>query len=140
MSVTATTGAGAPYAGQKYAEPPTPRQGEYSARYSGEKTQGGDPPKDFGHRDPDYNHDGVISEAESRAYDADVRSEDRRYQADSRERMAHEREEGKNYRADMQAYTAQIQSNNDNKMHKLFGKQMAPPPPPPVRPQGPSAT
>lgn len=127
-----TSTAGASYSTQKTADPPPSRQ-EYRSTGQGD-APGGSPPADFGHRDPDYNHDGVISDAEARAYDTDTRSADRRYDTDSRERLSHEREEGKNYRAELQAHTAQVQSNNDNKMHKLFGKDMAPPPPMPISP------
>jgi hypothetical protein len=102
-----------------------------------EHTPGGNRPDDFGHRNPDYDGDGRISEAESRTYSEDVRSEDRRYTTDSKERLAHEKEEGKNYRAEVSAATAQNASNNDNKMHKMFGKQSQPVPQP-VRPDGPS--
>jgi hypothetical protein len=124
------------YSGQKLSETPPPRQEDHSRRSSNGENQGGERPSDFGHRDPDYNHDGTISDAESRTYQADTRSADSRYSTDSRERMAHEKEEGKNYRAEVSAHTAQVHSQNDNKMHKLFGKETAPPPPPPVKPEG----
>jgi hypothetical protein len=105
------------------------------SRYS--QDPGGNTPSDFGHRDPDYNHDGTVSDAESRTYDSELRHEDRVAAQESRERMAHEKEEGKNYRAELSARTAEVQSNNDNKMHKMFGKQSAQPPMP-TRPDGPS--
>jgi hypothetical protein len=148
MSVTATTGGSAPYTSQKHVDPSTAKTGEYhTTRRTQEETHGGEPPKDFGHGDPDYNHDGTVTDAESRVYQADrrsadrhyeveKRSEERRYLADSKERIAHEKELSKNYRAELQARTAQMQSNNDNKMHKLFGKESTPPPDL-VRPLGP---
>lgn len=111
------------------------REHRPESRYA--EQPGGDRPSDFGHRDPDYNHDGTVSDAESRTYSEDLRHEDRMSAQESRERTAHEREEGKNYRAELQAHTAQVQSNNDNKMHKMFGKQSAQPPMP-TRPDGPS--
>ncbi len=119
---------------------PTERPQEhegYRRETPGEQNPGGERPSDFGHRDPDYNHDGSISREESDTYRTDVRSEDSHYATDSKERLAHEKEEGKNYRAELQAHTAENASNNDNKAHKLFGKQ-SPQTAMPTRPDGPS--
>jgi hypothetical protein len=136
MTVQATNGA-PPVREQRLAEAPPEGRTPERREANGEHRPGGDRPDDFGHRNPDYDGDGKISESESRTYDADVRSEDRRYTADSKERTAHEREEGKNYRAEVSAATAQNASNNDNKMHKMFGKQSQPVQQP-TRPEGPS--
>jgi hypothetical protein len=143
MSVTATSGASQAREIRPSSEPgpsQTPVRREAN-RESNSRTPGGGPPDDFGPgggRSPDYNHDGTISDAESRTYDADTRAASRQAGLDSRERIAHEREEGKNYRADVSAATAQNASNNDNKMHKMFGKQSAPVPMP-QRPSTPEA-
>ena len=124
MSVTATGGA-APVREQKV---PEQEEGSrsYERRSDNPSEPGGKRPDDFGHSNPDNNGDGTISDNELSAYKADQASEDRRYEADSRASIAHEKEVGKDYRADKAAATAQNASNNDNKMHKMFGKQAAP--------------
>lgn len=123
--------------------------GNYTARYSTTgDNQGGSRPDDFGHGSPDYNHDGKIDDAEARAWQTKCDSDDRRYETDqrlkeehyesdqrlkeehfeaeSRERIAMEHEKGLNYRAELQAQTAAMQSNNDNKIHKMFGFNLNP--------------
>jgi hypothetical protein len=118
---TTVKGAGGTTYTPKY-EPGSGEGAKYSTSGTGSgggSTPGGSKPDDFGHGD--YNHDGVISDAEARVYQADKRSEDMHYQTDSRERIAYFREEGKNYRAQLQAQTAAMQSGNDTKAHKWFG-------------------
>lgn len=116
-----------------------PRQQGERPRENGERqAPGGHPPDDFGNRrNPDYNGDGQISDAESRTYAAETRADSDKYRTDSRERIAAEKEEGKNYRAEVSAATAQNASNNDNKIHKMTGKQTSPPVQMPTRPEGP---
>ena len=123
--MTVQASGGAPPVQREYNpgnNPPGERPGERPRGENG--PPGGDRPNDFGHS-PDYNGDGTISREEASAYSTD-----------SRERTAERREEGKNYRAEVSAATAQNASNNDNKMHKMFGKQSQPVP----QPQRPSAS
>ena len=117
---------------------PPPKSGERPPANGDAPPPGGHPPDDFGNRrNPDYDGDGHISDAESRTYSSEVSAEKDKYRTDSRERVAAEKEEGKNYRAEVSAATAQNASNNDNKIHKMTGKQTAPPVQMPTRPEGP---
>lgn len=105
-------------------------------RVAGEKhygAEGHSTPSDFGHRNPDYNGDGNITEQEARVFDTQTRSDTQKYQTDSRGQIAMHRdeirskvdilkEEGKNYRAEVTSRTEAIKSQNDNKIHKITGK------------------
>lgn len=110
---------------------PPPNQNGYGSHSNGSgSSKGGETPSDFGHRNPDFDGDGKISDAEARVYNAETRSADSRYSTDSRERVSFMKEEAKNYRAEVTAHTEHVKSQNDNKMHKMFGFSLTPEPPP----------
>lgn len=96
-----------------------------------------DAPKDFaGHRGPDFDGDGHITDAESRAFE--TASSERKHAAslEADKETARMREDSRNYRAEVAATAEMAQNRSGGKSHGVFGKggggnKVLPLPPPP---------